>query len=122
VERKTSDGFLSTASGVVILACVAVLAMASVVTLAPLKKLTRRLGGVDWGPEIFISLIWHRGASGSNSAEALAPPAARKALAEASYTRPRPRRRILRTEGVKVGPALAGWRLPAYLLMVTVVV
>ena len=38
----TSDGFLSTASVVVILACVALLAMASASVLAPLDRLTRR--------------------------------------------------------------------------------
>ena len=38
----TSDGFLSTASVVVILALVALLAMASASVLAPFERLTRR--------------------------------------------------------------------------------
>ena len=38
----TTDGFLSTASVVVILACVALLAMASASVLAPLDRLSRR--------------------------------------------------------------------------------
>ncbi len=42
----TSGGFLSTASVVVILACVAVLAVASALALVPLGKPSRRRGGV----------------------------------------------------------------------------
>ena len=38
----TSDGFLSTASVVVILACVVLLTIASAVALAPFDRLTRR--------------------------------------------------------------------------------
>jgi hypothetical protein len=38
----TSDGFLSTATVVVILACVALLAMASASVLASLDRITRR--------------------------------------------------------------------------------
>jgi hypothetical protein len=38
----TSDGFLSTGSVVVILACIVLLAIASAVTLAPFDRLSRR--------------------------------------------------------------------------------
>jgi hypothetical protein len=46
VGRRTSGGFLSTAFVVLILACVALLAVASAVTLVPFARFGRRRGMV----------------------------------------------------------------------------